>query len=171
MLLSHLGEYLANMDVWNSRWISPKVAICTNGLPNAYANRWRITVFTTFAECTEALRIAPLTEWRMFLRTWIFEFRVEWRPKWRLDSDYFYLGLTHRSSSFGPLLTNILRIYYACQCLYERCKRLLTLYQRYQCFRRHTAYISPVNLSALSSFLAEANDLNVARAFLLTCLS
>ena len=40
----------------------------TNGLPNAYANRRRITVFTTFAECTEALRIAALTEWRMFLR-------------------------------------------------------------------------------------------------------
>ena len=57
------------------RTLYQQYQLLTNGLPNAYANRWRITVFTTFAECTEALRIAPLTEWGMFFRTCIFEFR------------------------------------------------------------------------------------------------
>ena len=139
MLLSHLGEYLASMNVWNSRWIRPQVAIwswicyrsslnlslpisyawnarftnSTNGLPNAYANQWRITLFTTFAECTEALRFAPLTEWRMFLYANMYIWISRWiRPKWWLDSEYLHLGLTPRSSSVGPLLTNILRIYY-----------------------------------------------------------
>ena len=36
------------------------------------------------------------------------------RPKWRLDSEYFHLGLTPRSSSVFPLLTNISRVYYEC---------------------------------------------------------
>ena len=35
-------------------------------LTQAYENRWRIAVFTTFAEIYEALRIAP--QWRMYLR-------------------------------------------------------------------------------------------------------
>ena len=48
----------------------------------------------------------------MFLRRWIF-WTSRWiRAKWRLDSEYFHLSLTPRSSSVGPLLTNILRIYY-----------------------------------------------------------
>ena len=55
------------------------------------------------------------------------------RPKWRLDSEYFHLGLNPRSSSVDPLLTNILRMLTnAYQCLYEYCQRLRTLYQRYQ---------------------------------------
>ena len=36
------------------------------------------------------------------------------RPKWRLDSEYFHLGLTPRSSSVCPLLTNISQVYYEC---------------------------------------------------------
>jgi hypothetical protein len=58
-------------------------------------------------------------------------------PKWRLDCEYFRIGLTPRSSSVGPLLTNILRMLTnACQCLYERCKRLRMIYQCYQCLRK-----------------------------------
>ena len=63
--------------------------------------------------------------WRNFLRIWIFEFCGELSQKLRLNSEYFHLGLTPRSSSVGPLLTNTLWIYYeclptlanACQCL------------------------------------------------------
>ena len=106
MLLSHWGEYSCENVYLKFAMNSPKICdwtvnknmflvvpqpLLTNILhiihtlyrqyqwlnTNYYKHRWRNTVFTTFAKIWEALRIAALTEWRMFLRRWIFELRVE----------------------------------------------------------------------------------------------
>ena len=55
-----------------------------------------------------------LTEWRMFLNIWIFEFRVEFVQNGGWKVTICISVSPARSSSVGPLLTNILRIYYEC---------------------------------------------------------
>ena len=79
-----LRKSMANYRLHNIRWMYGSASYCPS---HRVAN--------------------VLANMNIWISRWI-------RPKWRLDSDYFHLGLTPRSSSVGPLLTNILRIYYEC---------------------------------------------------------